>query len=183
MNGEDINHTREWWSQLLADKPRMDRWLQKLQITEYNGFQDNLDARDRWAGDDDVAAQIFWATGQDELRHAYMLTAVLNERGVRAAETGSILPSVYWDEMEVGITSLETCAAVFHLGETLAAERFEILLCHGGTPAGIKEFLERALPDEQHHARIYRKLTTDDAIAHVTGLHHRAIALIKGAGS
>ncbi len=63
--------------------------------------------------------------------------------------------------MYKGIVDLSSCAAAFALGEGLAAERFEVLQAHPETPSDIKWFLDNALPDEQHHQRIFLKLAGD----------------------
>ena len=181
MTPEDYAFTRQWWDKLLADDVRMTRWLQKLWATEYAGHQDNYDAAARWAGDNPAVINIFHQTGKDELRHADLLEDVLRGRG-----EWPILceppESAYWEEMDKGVVSLETCAAVFYLGEHLAAERFQVLLDHEGTPDDIKGFLSSALPDERHHARVFRKLTTDAALADIQGRHDAAVARLKGQG-
>src|SRR4051812_46534510 len=103
------------------------------------------------------------ATGDDEMRHSDLLIAVLKGRGAWPVEEPPP-ESIYWAEMEKSITSLERAGAVFHLGEKLAAERFEALLNHDGTPPDILWFLQQALPDEQHHMRIFGKIAGQVAI-------------------
>ena len=179
MTPQDLAFTRQWWDRLLADDERMVRWLQKLWGTEHSGYQDNYDAAQRWGGANPGVINVFQKTGDDELRHADLLETVLYGRGAWPIEQAPP-DSTYWEDMEAGIVSLETCAAVFYMGEHLAAERFQVLLDHEGTPADIRGFLVSALPDERHHARVFRKLTTDAALCDMQARHEAAVRRIKG---
>lgn len=171
--------TLRWWEGLLADEARMVRWLQKLWLTEFSGYADNYEAAGKWAGDNPAIANVFQRTGDDEARHADLLRELLTARGAFPPEPWPV-ESDYWAEMDAHIVSLETCAAVFHLGETLAAERFEVIFNHPGTPADIAAFLSVALPDEQHHARVFRRLSTPEALAHIQTVHDAVVAKLKG---
>lgn len=179
MTPQDIAFTRQWWDGLLADEARMTRWLQKLWQTEFSGFADNNEAAAKWGQGNPAVVNIFVKTGEDELRHAELLEDLLKARGAWPF-TETPPPSTYWEDMEAGIVSLETCAAVFYMGEHLAAERFQVLLDHEGTPADVRAFLEAALPDERHHARVFRRLTTETALADMQARHDAAVRRIKG---
>lgn len=178
MTPEDIAFTTRWWEALLDDEPRMVRWLQKLWLTEYNGYADNMEASKKWSGGNPAVENIFHRTAEDEEEHANLLRGLLTRRGAFPPEPWPE-DSDYWAEMEVHIVSLETCAAVFHLGEKLAAERFEVLAAHPRTPWDIKTFLDIALPDEQHHARIFLKLTTPLALADIATAHEQIVTKLK----
>lgn len=175
----DAAFTTAWWEKLLKDDERMVRWLQKLQGTEYSGYQDNRDAAEKWAGDSIAVRNVFIATGDDEMRHSDLLVKVLQGRGAWPIQ--EVPPeSDYWNEMEKVNDSLEACAAIFHFGEQLASDRFEVLYNHPETPVDIREFLHAALPDERHHARVFRKLTNDAALERVLLAHNEAVQNLKG---
>lgn len=178
MNNFDTAYTIRWWDALLADDERMARWLQKLQKTEYSGYGDNLAAIDQWAGDNMAAIGILKATASDELKHSDLLVEVLNGRGL-STETQPP-ESIYWAEMDKEIIDLKTCAAVFHLGEQLAADRFRVIYNHPGTPKDIMAFLKIALPDEEYHARSFKWLTDDPTLARILLAHQRIVAKLKG---
>lgn len=179
MTPDDKAFTVAWWDQLLVDEPRMIRWLQKLHGTEFSGFQDNYDAAIKWGGDNLAVINVFKQTGDDEMRHAALLEDLLKGRGAWPIE---VVPeeSAYWAEMDKYIVDLKTCAAVFFLGEHLAAERFQVLLDHPGTPADIRYFLERALPDERHHARVFNRMTDSYALIQMAAIHDRTVRTLKG---
>ncbi|AXQ68803.1 hypothetical protein HOU00_gp322 [Caulobacter phage CcrPW] len=179
MTPEDLKFTTAWWERLLADDEKMVRWLQKLQATEFSGYQDNRDAAARWGGGNPAVENVFIQTGDDEMRHSDLLIDVLRGRGAWPIENPPP-ESAYWAEMEAVTDSLEACAAVFHLGEQLAADRFVVMYGHKRTPADILYFLHHALPDERHHARVFRKLTNDATLARITQAHNEAVVRLKG---
>lgn len=178
MTPEDIQFTRLWWERLLADDEKMVRWLQKLQATEFSGYQDNRDAAAKWGVGSPAAVQVFLATGDDEMRHSDLLIDVLKGRGAWPVENPPP-ESAYWLEMDAVTDSLAACAAVFHLGEKLATDRFSVLYNHEGTPDDLLMFLARALPDERHHARVFRKMTDDATLVRITEAHNAAVARLK----
>jgi hypothetical protein len=178
MSPEDHAFTVAWWERLLKDEEKLVRWLQKLHGTELSGYQDNRDAADKWAKGSLSVTNVLYATGDDEMRHSELLVDVLRGRGAWPIEA-VIEESAYWNEMDAVIDSLESCAAVFHLGERLAAERFEVLANHPDTPKDIMGFLTPALPDEQHHARIFFKMTTPETFEKVLIAHNEAVQRLK----
>ncbi|AXQ69944.1 hypothetical protein HOU03_gp324 [Caulobacter phage CcrSC] len=182
MNRADIDFTQAWWSNKLGDPPALLRFLEKLHYTEFSGYKDNIDAAYRWAPLNPAAHHIFCQTAEDEMRHAELLVPLVLDRGGRCDGIDAPPPSFYWDEMDKAIVSLDTCAAVFHLGEKLAAERFEVMLDNAGNPEDIRAFLEAVIPDEQHHARIFGKLAGPEAIAAMQAHHDKTVIQLKDAG-
>lgn len=173
MTPEDIEFTQRWWRRKLSDPDALYRFLLKLYHTENGGYTDNIDAGYRWAKYDETAYNIFYQTALDEKRHAELLVPVVTARGpLLGAEPE---PSFYWEEMDRYVVDLKSCAAVFHLGEKLAANRFRVMKDMPETPEDIRAFLESALPDEVHHARIFGKLAGSEAIATMQA-HHDATA-------
>lgn len=177
----DRAYTIAWWERLLADEEAMIRWLQKLQHTEYEGYTGNIENNARWNTEpkDLLTERVLLKTGDDELRHSDLLVELLNKRGVGPSEVSP--PSVYWDEMEKHVVDLKTCSAMCYLGEQLAADRFEIILAHEGTPTDVQDFLKSALPDEKYHARVFRTLAGDDAIAKMIQVQDQVLAMMRKA--
>lgn len=176
MTPQDRAFTITWWDGLLKDDERMMRWLQKLQQTEYDGFTGNREADEQWGGGNPAVSNVFRVTGDDEKRHSDLLVDLIHKRGGTTVEVQP--ESLYWTEMDAIITSLETCAAVFHLGEVLAAERFKVLFEHDGTPDDIRAFLEAALPDEEYHARAFKRISSPEAIEIVQRKHVEVLAML-----
>ncbi len=152
--------TTAWWSRLVPDEAALTKWLQKLEVTERDGQARNIAANEQWnpAGPEyrSVAERILLQTGDDEARHADMIVDVLRARGL--GPSGNPPSSIYWARMETHITSLESCCAVFALGERLAAERFQIIVDHPDTPDDIRALVSLILPDENYHTKAYQRL-------------------------
>lgn len=176
MTQDDIDFTQAWWSNKLGDPEALLTFLTKLYFTEFSGYADNIEAAYKYASADPVAHNIFCQTAADEMRHATLIVPLVLGRGGSCCGSEPSEPSFYWTEMDKIVVDLKSCAAVFHLGERLAAERFEIMHDNLGTPADIKAFLEAVTPDEQHHARIFGKLAGPEAIA-AAQAHHDATTL------
>lgn len=62
MNEADKIFTNNWWSALLKDEERLQKWLIKLETTERQGFDDNIDAIENYAQDNLPAKTILHAT-------------------------------------------------------------------------------------------------------------------------
>lgn len=181
----DIDFTRKWWSLLLKDETRMNKWLQKLQVTELAGYYDNLEAIVKFKRDINSNARIqelLLRTASDEKNHSNMLVDILADRGVpiysdiEADENKSL----FWSELEASIVDIRTMAAVYYLGEELAAFRFEIIYDNPSTPSDIRRFIEKALPDEKYHARGYLMHTSDEALASVISQYDLVVKKLKG---
>lgn len=176
----DKNITLKWWEELLESESRLIMWLQKLQVTEIDGYSGNFEANAKWNPyGDRFVEKVFINTARDELMHSNMLIEILKERGCLPLKNQSPT-SIYWEEMEKEVTNLREMCAVFYLGERLAAERFEVIAEHKKTPEDIKYFLDRALPDEQYHQKCYGKMAGPDAIAKMRTCHDEIIAKILG---
>jgi rubrerythrin len=178
MNNLDKEFTHRWWEKLLADEDKMTLWLQKLQRTELDGYTGNLEAEALWAKDNLAAKAVLVGIAHDELRHSDLLVDLLRQRGLEPNEESP--ESFYWSEMDKIIIDLSSCAAVFHLGEQLAADRFRVLFDHPDTPDDIRSFIASAMPDEEYHARSFRKLTDDITLERILVHHVETINVLKG---
>lgn len=181
----DVEFTRSWWSLLIKDDTRLNKWLQKLQVTELAGYYDNLEAIVKFKRDINSNTRIqelLLRTASDEKNHSNMLVDILADRGIpiysdiEADENKSL----FWSELEASIVDIRTMAAVYYLGEELAAFRFEIIYDNPSTPSDIRRFIEKALPDEKYHARGYLMHTSDEALASVISQYDLVVKKLKG---
>lgn len=172
----DHQLTISWWEKLLKDEEAMNRWLAKLWKTEAGGYEDNYNAIERY-GIDGQAYKIFAKTADDEKKHAELLEDVLVGRRVRTTldeQPGSL----YWEYMYKHINDMTTCAAVFAVGEQLAALRFGVIAQHKGTPSDVMYFLNEALPDETYHAKAFASLATSEDMGVAYGHHRMAVDIL-----
>lgn len=170
--------TYDWWTRVCSDEGKLIAYLQKLQRTEANGFDDNWNAIKRFTNPDfdKAAIAVLKKTADDEQRHGDLLAALLERRGEVTIPDND---SYYWNEMDKVITDLESCAAVFHMGEGLAAFRFNIMLKHPDTPIDVLAWLKVVTPDEDYHCKVFKKLTTDQHVITAKSVHDRILSDMK----
>lgn len=172
----DRDFTINWWKSLCKDEAAMNLWLQKLQYTEMEGYYDNLSAIVKYRVAGQPVGALLEKTARDEKRHADILSELLKGRNLNLLESHT---SIFWSEMDKIVTDVDSMCSVFHLGEALAAFRFEVMLGYKGTPEDIKRFIYQALPDEQYHARGFRMHTTDETLSKTLLEYKRVVALMK----
>ncbi len=185
FSAADVEFTRSWWSLLIKDDTHLNKWLQKLQVTELAGYYDNLEAIVKFKRDINSNTRIqelLLRTASDEKNHSNMLVDILADRGVPVYSDieADENKSLFWSELEASIVDIRTMAAVYYLGEELAAFRFEIIYDNPSTPSDIRRFIEKALPDEKYHARGYLMHTSDEALTSVISQYDLVVNKLKG---
>jgi hypothetical protein len=76
------------------------------------------------------------------------------------------------------ITSPSSCAAVFAVGEQMAASRFRVIAGCSNTPSDIMGFLKQALPDETYHAKAFAALAHPEDMQVAFDQHRIAVGLL-----
>lgn len=176
----DLNKTEKWWIRLCNDEAQMNAWLQKLQVTEIDGYNSNYEDEKTYNKDHDkLVKRMMLKTGDDEKRHSDLLVKLIENRGLSILEDQTPT-SIYWETMQKGIYDLNSCCAVYYLGEKLASLRFEFIQKHPLTPKDVLEFINSALPDEQYHAKTYLYLAGEQAIQDMNALHKEAMYKLTG---
>jgi hypothetical protein len=183
MNTAEIEFTKNWWKNCVTDEAKLNRWLQKLQLTEIGGYYDYLQAFTRFEDVLDTrTVRIFSNIGEDEQKHSGLLLDLFEDRKIiPASNTDEAMVSTYWATMNAAIIDLDTFCAVNYYGEGLAAFRFEILYDHPDTPSDVKEFIAKALPDETFHRETLHRLSSENALYLIGQVHQDALTALKRA--
>lgn len=171
MTQDEIDFTKTWWGQCLADPLKMARWLQKLQRTELGGFTDHIE----YMAANEVTDRerlILTNIANDELRHSGLICELLVDRNLPVVSEGE--ESAYWKEILSHVHDTRDYCAANYYGEALAAERFEIILGIAETPSDIRSVIGKALPDEIFHRETLMRLAGDEALAKFSEIHLRA---------
>lgn len=174
---EEVQFTRAWWLRCIADPEKMKQWLIKLQQTEIDGYNFWVEKKGIYQMPEKTL-RIVNNIAQDEKNHSSILVMMMRERGIQPVPIQGTL-STYWNEMYKAITDLETCIAVNHFGEALAAFRFEVIHDMRETPTDIKEALSIILPDEQFHRETLARLAGEDTLAKIARVHEKAVLNLK----
>jgi hypothetical protein len=178
MMNVDKDFTQAWWLRCLADPVKLTAWLQKLQRTELGGYNDHVEFMSHNKVSD-RERQILTNIAHDELNHSKLLVDLFADRKIAVVPDG--VQSTYWDEVLGSVNSVpEYCAANYY-GEALAAWRFEVIAEMPETPADIREFIWRALPDEIFHRETLRRLAGEVALGVVGAVHEQAYGRLVGA--
>lgn len=180
LNQQQIEFTQWWWKNLLQDQDRYKSWLAKLTNTEHAGYVDYQELNTKFNFAQHGAIQrILLSIADDELRHSQLLIQLLDSMGVKHEIAPSV--STYWDTMYNHIVDIHTAAAVNYFGESLAADRFEILRNHPQTPSDFANALDVILPDEIFHRQSLMRVAGFDTIELLRPHHDTAYQQLCGA--
>lgn len=181
MTDDELQFTKDWWKRCLADPAKLAAWLQKLQITEISGYTDWADVFiPRYRKEINSRTEsILTNIALDEMKHSQLLLGLMLERRIKPLETLEC-QSTYWATMYLCQTDLNTCCAANFFGESLAADRFEVIESMKETPSDIRDVIARILPDEIFHKVTLKKLAGDEAIETMREAHETAVARLKG---
>lgn len=177
MNKDNIRFTQDWWLRTINDTSKLTRWLQKLQRTEFGGYQDHID----YMAANSVTEReqlILTNIAEDELKHSNLLIDLFAGRGIAVDANGE--NSTYWDEILSHVNSTAEYCAANYFGESLAATRFEIIQDMSQTPSDIREVIRQVLPDEIFHRETLKRMAGDEVIARMQTLHDAAYQRLTG---
>lgn len=174
---KEVAFTQAWWRRCCADPAMMETWLKKLERTEISGFYDWRLYQTKFFMKD-KQLQIAENIAQDEKKHSGYLIDLMDSRNIIPL-TGNMHVSSYWDELNIQVKDLRTCAAVNYFGEALAAFRFEIIIDMTETPSDIFSVISKILPDEQFHRETLQRMAGENAIALVKPYHEAALLNLK----
>ena len=177
MNKDNIQFTQDWWLRTINDSNKLTRWLQKLQRTEFGGYQDHID----YMAANSVTEReqlILTNISEYELKHSNLLIDLFTGRGIAVDANGE--NSTYWDEILSHVNSTAEYCAANYFGEALAATRFEIIQDMSQTPSDIREVIRQVLPDEIFHRETLKRMAGDEVIARMQTLHDAAYQRLTG---
>eukprot|EP01102_Stenamoeba_stenopodia_P006447 TRINITY_DN1765_c0_g1_i1.p1 TRINITY_DN1765_c0_g1~~TRINITY_DN1765_c0_g1_i1.p1 ORF type:complete len:178 (+),score=34.41 TRINITY_DN1765_c0_g1_i1:126-659(+) len=162
----------EWWNQTKADPSDLTRWLQ-------NQYHGEAKAADR--------LKLFAETFRGEMTEKQFLTVsiIANQESNHAEWVAELLrtrnlePRVlekkerYWDKTLTDVHTFIRGAAVAAHAEEMRLERIRAIVADETAPTDIREVFRKILPQEEFHARAFRKMTTDEEYNHTEDAHHK----------
>jgi hypothetical protein len=177
MSAEQIAHTNTWWGSLVQNQARLVAWVQKLYNSEIHGYQEYMEFITRYRPDVNTSIML-QRMASDELHHSAILDQCLSY--LNAQILTAVDQSEYWREMQKNAISFETACAVKFYGESLAAQRFELLRDHPDTPNHLFHAFRWITPDEESHRQVMFVLAGPQAIVEMEEHHIKAVAnLVK----
>lgn len=172
----DVSLTQNWWRKVVSDEVRLALWLQKLQLTEIGGAEDHyafMKANDVPERESKILTQI----ALDETKHSGILLELMSDMKIvpkSRGDDGTV--SLYWTEMNKEVKTLKDYCGINYFGESLAADRFQIIHSMKETPSDIKYFISKALPDEIFHRETLMRLAGAEVMERLRPTHDRVFA-------
>lgn len=168
--------SQHWWRAIKRDPEALVGWLRKQYHGEHTAarrIEDYAAAHvprtSRWA-------RVLETIAAQERRHAGWVGELLRARGETPVELSK--PERYWEETLSAIDSLQTGAAVAAHAENMRIARIEVIAGdrEPDAPADICAVFARILPEERFHARAFRAMAGDQALALTRAHHERGLA-------
>lgn len=179
-------NTENWWRGLCSNERRMNEFLVKLYHTEFNGYADHMKIISHWQLREDASARdgliVLENIAADELKHANAILSRLSQRGYNKYIVALQTPdasSKYWTEIMTAVSDFETYCAANHFGESLAVERFKIMLEEPTIPKDVYELISSViLADEVFHAKALKRLVSQPVYDRFKALHNGLVSQI-----
>lgn len=179
-----VKKTKSWWSGILLDSDKLNRWLIRLYKNEYDAYHRFNDFAIKYCEKHDEHWYLFKFLGSQELRHAGMVLDLMEARKVvmelyiedsyvptEVPQHYKPRPERYWDCVLPCIKDLSTAAGVGALAEGLSLERMRVIISDPNTPNDIRVLFEGIEPDEGVHAKVLGVLAGRHGISSVIDCH------------
>lgn len=168
--------SKQWWQETKADPAKLTEWLKKQYTGEVTASQRILDLRDKFQVDGKDHKILTFIANQEQT-HAQWILELLHNRGIEP-EVGD--PNKrYWKETLKGIEDLETGCAVGAHAEAMRLDRIREIAYDVTAPHDIVTKFTKILIDEVGHEKLFRKLSTPEALE-ATRANHEAGAAALG---
>jgi rubrerythrin len=167
--------SKQWWQETKTDSAKLNAWLLKQYTGEVTAAQRILDLRDKFKaiGSDH---KILTFIANQEQKHAMWILELLQNRGIEP-EIGD--PNKrYWKETLQGIEDLETGAAVGAHAEAMRLDRIREIAYDVTAPHDIVTKFSKILIDEIGHEKMFRKLSSPEALEATRANHESGAAAL-----
>eukprot|EP01122_Echinamoeba_exundans_P005856 TRINITY_DN16027_c0_g1_i1.p1 TRINITY_DN16027_c0_g1~~TRINITY_DN16027_c0_g1_i1.p1 ORF type:complete len:207 (+),score=40.03 TRINITY_DN16027_c0_g1_i1:28-648(+) len=167
---KELITSEQWWQRTKSDKERLMRWLR-------NQYHGEVMASERLQGMLEQFSSSMTETQQktvsiiaeQEKNHSEWVGALLKTRG----EEPKVLQKVerYWDVVLTGLDSFLKATAVAAHAEEMRLERIRVIASDLDAPEDIRAVFQKILPQEEFHARAFKKMTSEEVYQSTTNAH------------
>lgn len=165
-----------WWADTKRDPAKLRAWLRDQFRGESTAGPRIEALRDAFTEKGSRSWRILTVIADQERKHARWVGALLAARGERV--TIDDVAERYWPAVTAVVHDLASGAAVGAHAEKMRLERIEAIVADPDAPPDIRRVFAAILPDERFHARAFRQLAGDRALAETAAAHHRGRALL-----
>lgn len=168
--------SKQWWEEVKKDEVKVTDWLQKQYVGEVTAAHRIVRLADAYKSTT-KHWMVLAAIARDENIHASWVGELLTARGIELPATDKA-EGRYWDKTLPGIDSLETGCAVGAHAEAMRLERIRVIAEDESAPEDIRAVFQKILPDEERHERMFRALTTDEAMERTRDNHELGLTAL-----
>lgn len=166
--------TEQWLDGILADKDKMNHWLERQYIGE-------ITAATRIRKLSEAAPEKFRlvikSIANDEARHASWIGGLLYPRGI-AIPVIKNAEERYWKPILSELDTFEKTAAAGYHAEGMRLIRIRALANDKRVDQDIRDVFSKILPDEEFHEKAFGAMTSEDAIELTRNLHELGLELL-----
>jgi hypothetical protein len=173
---KDTRTSAQWWAETKADPAKFNEWLLKQYRGEVTAAVRIVKLGEQFGITGKNAVTLGVIAGQ-EANHAQWVGELLKARGIE-------LPTVeeaeerYWAKTLPGIESFESGSAVAAHAEEMRLERIRVIVADADAPIDVRAVFTRILREEVFHARAFREMSTDAAMAATLNAHEAGMAAL-----
>jgi rubrerythrin len=168
--------TAAWWNAIKQDPALLEDWLEK-QLRGERTAVGRLEAFcEAFVPPDHRWHRTLRIIQAQEQQHAAWILRLLDDRGFSTELRGD--PQRYWESTLPAVRSPESAAAASAYAESMRLERIRLIAGDPGAPTDIGEAFRRILPQEIFHARAFREMAGEDAMAELLAAHEQGLEAI-----
>lgn len=153
--------SHQWWKEVKANPVKLEEWLRAQYHGEITAAERLAQVVNMLEGECEYTIQkTLTRIGEQEFAHAGWIEKLLTDRGMKA-EMIKGHKSRYWQKtlprkyLEIPIKRL---AAIGAHAEAMRLKRIKVIANDKTAPADIRKVFQKILPQEEFHARAFRKI-------------------------
>jgi len=168
--------SQQWWEETKSSHEKLVAWLEKQYTGEVTAATRILDLRDKFHASG-LNHRMLTFIAEQEQKHAIWIAELLANRGVGQPEVGD--PNRrYWKETLKGIEDFETGCAVGAHAEAMRLDRIRAIAMDESAPKDIRETFQKIQVEEVGHERLFRTMSTPEAMAATLHNHEAGAAAL-----
>jgi rubrerythrin len=164
-----------WWNEVRQSPELLADWLVKqyrgevTAATRIRELADKFEISTRFKS-------ILEAIAQQEETHATWIKELLVARGLTPSINNA--ENRYWQETLPGITDFETGSAIAAHAEKMRLDRIKVISEDSQAPHDIVSAFTKILKDELWHERMFREMSSEQAMESTAGDHERGMRVL-----
>jgi len=167
---KELLTSEEWWWRTKESPERLLTWLRNQYHGELLASRRLLGIIDSFGSEmTESQRKVVSIIADQETTHAEWIGDLLRARGEEPKELNK--QERYWNAVLTGLDSFLKASAVAAHAEEMRLERIKAIANDATAPTDIREVFLKILPEEEFHARAFRKMTSTEVYEQTTNAH------------